>query len=94
MRLPPISQETLCSRSPSSSWSLGGKEPEIAYGSSSKLVTSSPMVGIYILDSASWKQWYKCTVINAFGGLVILHAIAGNITSYSRKMYGQLKSLL
>ena len=35
-----------------------------------------------------------CTVINAFGGLVILRAIAGNITSYSREIYGQLKSLL
>ena len=34
------------------------------------------------------------TVINAFGGLVILRAIAGNITSYSREIYGQLKSLL
>ena len=41
-------------------------------------------------------QYNLCayTVINAFGGLVILRAIAGNITSYSREIYGQLKSLL
>ena len=34
------------------------------------------------------------TVIKAFGGLVIYRAIAGNITSYSREIYSQLKSLL
>ena len=32
-------------------------------------------------------------MINAFGGLVILRTIAGNITSYSSEIYGQLKSL-
>ena len=39
-------------------------------------------------------NFIACTVINAFVGLVILRAIAGNITSYSREIYGQLKSLL
>ena len=34
------------------------------------------------------------TVIKAFGGLVIYRAIAWNITSYSREIYSQLKSLL
>ena len=34
---------------------------------------------------------FSCTVINAFGGLIIFRAIAGNITSYSREIYGQLK---
>ena len=34
------------------------------------------------------------TVTKAFGGLVIFHAITGNITSYSREIYAQLKSLL
>ena len=34
------------------------------------------------------------TVINAFGGLVIFRAIAGNINSYSREIYAPLKSLL
>ena len=33
-------------------------------------------------------------MINAFGGLVILDAIAWNFTSYSREINGQLKSLL
>ena len=36
----------------------------------------------------------SCTVIIAFGGLVILCAIAGNITRYSREIYSHLKSLL
>ena len=41
-------------------------------------------------------QYNLCTytVINAFGGLVILRAIAGNITRYSREIYSQLRSLL
>ena len=34
------------------------------------------------------------TVKKAFGGLVIYRAIAGNISSYSREIYSQLKSLL
>ena len=41
-----------------------------------------------------YPSYPACTVINAFGGLVILRAIAGNITSYSREIYSQLKSLL
>ena len=36
----------------------------------------------------------SCSVIKAFGGLVIFRAIAGSITSYSREIYALLKSLL
>ena len=35
-----------------------------------------------------------CTVIKAFAGLAIVPAIAGNITSYCRKMFAHLITLL
>ena len=44
------------------------------------------------LNNQTYRTLY--TVINACGGLVILRAIAGNITSYSKEIYGQLKSRL
>ena len=48
-----------------------------------------------VTQPAAWHHstTVQYTVIKAFGGLVIFRAIAENITSYSREIYGQLKSL-